>query len=130
METELSMSARLATGLYTIMMQHFRAERYEKAEKMAHDLLVDPSLPVLIRARCHVVLAMGDDSAIAFEHAQEAVNILKAAKEHYEENGSRQGAFPDQYLDEAMRVLACAKKDLEEDAEQEDAKEESLEGSE
>jgi len=86
--------------LYKSMADHMIAEprRLTAARTDARNLL-EADLPIVMRARCHWVLAQGPSEVFreyeitqeavstAIEHAQEAVNILTEAKEHVERSG-------------------------------------------
>jgi hypothetical protein len=71
----LSAKAQAHGMLHKTMMDLCFAQRYEESDEMAHKLLLNADLPLLIRARCHMVLSCGDSFPV--EHGREAVRLLE-----------------------------------------------------
>ncbi|KAK4902578.1 hypothetical protein LTR27_000515 [Elasticomyces elasticus] len=106
-EPDLSNEAKLFYNLYMIMMQHFRADEDAQAEKMAEDLIVHASLPVLIRARCYLVLAIAikNRGVAGVLYAQRAIEVLEEAKEMIGiEYHILPESWDESWIDEAKRV--------------------------
>ncbi|KAK5687989.1 hypothetical protein LTR17_026597 [Elasticomyces elasticus] len=106
-EPDLSNEAKLFYNLYMIMMQHFRADEDAQAEKMAEDLIVHASLPVLIRARCYLVLAIATKNrgVTGVLYGQKAIEMLEEAKEMIGiEYHILPGSWDESWIDEAKRV--------------------------
>jgi hypothetical protein len=57
MEGQLSEKALLYFGLYNEMMAYYRANDFEACDRLAGSLLRNADLPVLIRARCYMILS-------------------------------------------------------------------------
>ncbi|KAK4904127.1 hypothetical protein LTR49_026357 [Elasticomyces elasticus] len=106
-EPDLSEEAKLYHNLYMIVMQHFRADNDDQAEKMAEDLIVNADLPVLIRARCYLVLAIAlkNRGVTGVLYAQRAIEMLEEAKEMIGiEYQILPESWDESWIDEAKRV--------------------------
>lgn len=53
---DLDQKARMYEGLYNAMMEHYFADDFEACDRMANSLLSKAELPVIIRARCYMML--------------------------------------------------------------------------
>lgn len=79
----------------------------DKAFEIAEELLLDSELPLVIRARCHMVLSTNDNHPLYLQHAHEAVRVLD---EDLREDICER-AFPDKQLIDARRLLEEAQKE-------------------
>lgn len=101
----LSEKAKAYMGLYNVMMEHYRAEEYVKSDEMAENLLMNADIPVIIEARCHMILATSDNGDF-LTHAEDAVKVLQDAQTNI--------VYPaglDGHLQEAEAVLEEARRD-------------------
>lgn len=94
------------------MLQACRTTPYRTCAVSNHILLnqltslKNADLPILIRARCHTMLALRIHSNSSVEHGERAVQLLdvEARKIVSPEQ------FPQKYLDEAQKALEAAKR--------------------
>lgn len=132
---DISEKAKVYGNLHTIMMQQFFDEEFDAAYQVAWELLLNPDLPVLIRARCHMVLSTKIGSRASVDHGREAVRILDTDARASVVVGE---TFPQHQLDEAQELLDAAVADvatlpedyIEGNEDIEDEEEESVEGDE
>ncbi|KAK3075149.1 hypothetical protein LTR53_001760 [Teratosphaeriaceae sp. CCFEE 6253] len=101
----LSNEARVFIGLHDAMMSFFEQDKDIEAVNLAEKLLAKAHLPILIRARCHMMLSRRINDDFSVEHAERAVEILDVQIRGMvgEED------FPELHLEEARELPERAK---------------------
>lgn len=93
------------TALHDAMMKMYHDKDSDGFINLAEQLLAKPDLPLLIRARCHTMLALRKNSDFSVEHAEKAVALFDVEVR----NMVIPEQFPQSIFDEAKRVLEAAK---------------------
>ncbi|KJX97624.1 hypothetical protein TI39_contig476g00010 [Zymoseptoria brevis] len=109
MDDELSEKARMYEGLYNAMMTRYFDDDFAACDRIAESLLRNADLPVIIRARCYMLLSTAGREASGahtnfLHYAHAAVRFLQDAR--------LQGVVIDnQTIEEAADLLVKAKAD-------------------